>query len=109
MEIKTRNIGAEGLKFYIIEKGVEVARAYLYLLKNDLHDMPFGFMEDVYVNESKRGSGLGSKLVKSLIEEAKDRGCYKLICTSRYQKPEVHRLYGGMGFKDHGKEFRIDF
>ena len=108
MDIKSKKISATGIKFYIKEGNKEIARAYLYLLNNDLHDKPFGLMEDVFVDESLRGQGIGTKLVEKIIEEARKR-CYKLICTSRYQKPEVHRLYEKLGFKDHGKEFRIDF
>lgn len=108
MEIEIKKINAKGIKFYIKEGNKEIARAYLYLLTNDLHKEPFGLMEDVFVDESLRGQGIGTKLVEELIKEAKKR-CYKLICTSRYQKPEVHRLYERLGFKDHGKEFRIDF
>jgi len=66
-------------------------------------------MEDVFVEEVLRGQGVGSELVKKVIEEAKQRDCYKLICTSRYEKPKVHELYINLGFKDHGKEFRMDF
>ena len=51
---------------------------------------------------------MGSKLITAAIAEAKKQNCYKLICTSRYGKPEVHALYGKFGFKDHGKEFRLD-
>ena len=109
MEIKNKEINATGVKFYIEKDGKEIARAYLYLLTNDLHDKPFGLMEDVFVEESLRGQGIGSQLVDKIIKEAKVRECYKLICTSRYQKPEVHKLYEKHGFKDHGKEFRIDF
>jgi len=109
MEIKSKNITGKGVKFYIKEGGKEIARAYLYLLTNDLHKEPFGLMEDVFVDESLRGQGIGTQLVNKVVEEAKKKKCYKLICTSRYQKPEVHRLYEKLGFKDHGKEFRIDF
>ena len=109
MEIKNKEINAKGIKFYAEKDNKEVARAYLYLMNNDLHDEPFGFMEDVFVDESLRGQGIGSKLVTKLIKEAKNQGCYKLICTSRYEKPRVHSLYEKIGFKDWGKEFRIDF
>ncbi len=109
MKIKQKEINATGIKFYVEKDDKEVARAYLYLMNNDLHDEPFGFMEDVFVGESLRGQGIGSKLVTRLIEEAKKRGCYKLICTSRNSKPRVHNLYEKIGFKDWGKEFRIDF
>ncbi len=63
--------------------GREVARAYLYLMTNDLHQAPFGFLEDVYVDESQRGRGLGTTLVKEVPAAAHARGCYKLIATSR--------------------------
>jgi len=109
METKSKEINANGIKFYIEKEGKEIARAYLYILKNDLHKQPFGFMEDVFVEESFRGQGFGTKLVEQLIIVAKKIGCYKLICTSRFSKPKVHELYKRLGFKEHGKEFRIDF
>ncbi len=109
MDIKEKEISGKGIKFFVEDDGREVARAHLYILSNDLHDKPFGFMEDVFVDESMRGKGMGSRMVKHLIERAKEKGCYKLICTSRHSKTKVHELYNKLGFKDHGKEFRIDF
>lgn len=90
------------------ENGKVLGRAYLYFMFNDLHTEPFGFLEDVFVNEENRGGGIGSKLVTEGIAEAKKQNCYKLICTSRYTSEKVHALYTKLGFKDHGKEFRID-
>ena len=108
-DIQQTEITASGVKFFVQDEKKEVARAYLYILTNDLHKEPFGFMEDVFVAESLRGQGVGSGLVQRVIEEARTQGCYKLICTSRYEKPRVHDLYLSLGFRDHGKEFRIDF
>lgn len=88
---------------------VEIGRATLYILENELHSRPFGLLEDVFVNEKYRGSGVGTQLTEHVIKKARDHGCYKLICTSRYTKPKVHQLYTRLGFKDHGKEFRIDY
>ena len=48
-------------------------------------------------------------LVKCVVAEAKRRRCYKLIATSRHARNRVHALYNRLGFKDHGREFRIDF
>ena len=109
MDIQKKVIDASGIKFYIESDGKEVARAYLYLLQNDLHDKPFGLMEDVFINEDLRGQGHGSRLVQQIIETAKTYECYKLICTSRHTKPKVHELYQKIGFRNHGNEFRIDF
>jgi GNAT superfamily N-acetyltransferase len=84
----------------------EVARAYLYILRHDLHKEPFGFLEDVFVEERYRGKGLGTKLVRAATKEAKKRGCYKLIGTSRAERTDVHRFYANLGMKKYGLEFR---
>ena len=101
-------ISAEGIRFSIKEDNKEIARAYFYLMKNDLHKQPFGLMEDVFIDESLRGKGYGTKLVKEIIKEAKKQNCYKLIATSRYHRDKVHKLYEKLGFKDWGKEFRMN-
>lgn len=109
MDIKKTVAKCEGLRLSINRDGKEVARAFLFLMSNNLHEAPFGLLEDVYVDESLRGQGLGTEIVNGVIAEAKARGSYKLIATSRYTRPKVHDLYQRLGFKDHGKEFRIDF
>ncbi|OIO50341.1 MAG: GNAT family N-acetyltransferase [Parcubacteria group bacterium CG1_02_44_65] len=109
MDIKQETTNARGIKFFIEDGGQEIARAYLYIFKNDLHKEPFGFMEDVFVAEEYRSQGLGTKLVKKVIETAKQNNCYKLVATSRHERSKVHDLYERLGFKDWGKEYRIDF
>ena len=90
------------------EDGQTVGRAWLYILYNDLHQEPYGLLEDVFVEESQRGKGVGNELLKNIITEAKARGCYKLIGTSRNSRDSVHTWYQRLGFKDYGKEFRMD-
>ena len=108
MIVKKQKISTKGIKFSIEKDNKEIARAYLYLMKNNLHKQPFGLMEDVFINESLRGGGYGTKIVKELIKEAKKENCYKLIATSRYLRDKVHKLYKKLGFQDWGKEFRIN-
>ncbi len=107
--MKKQRITAQGIKFSIEKDNKEIARAYLYLMKNDLHNQPFGLMEDVFIDESLRGKGYGTKIVKELIKQAKKQNCYKLIATSRYSRDKVHKLYKELGFEDWGREFRMDF
>ena len=109
MEIVSRKIDkSSGVKIEAKEGEKIFGWAYLYVMHNDLHKEPFGFMENVFVHEQYRGKGIGKQLVGKVIEEAKRLNCYKLIGTSRYGNPAVHALYEKIGFKDHGKEFRID-
>ena len=98
-----------GVKITFNDQGKEIGRAFLYILKNDLHKKPFGLLEDVFVKEEYRSQGLGGKLVKAAIAEAKKRKCYKLIATSRNSKQGLHSYYQKFGFKIHGIELRMDF
>jgi len=109
MKIKINKISGEGFKFLILENGKEVARARLYVLKNDLHPEPFGFIEDVYVRKDCQGKGYGTKIIKLLIEKAEECKCYKLICTSRFSRSGVHSFYRKLGLERYGYTFRIDF
>ena len=108
MDITQQNIGARGVRFSVLQDGKEVGRAFLYILSNDLHKEPFGIMEDVFVEESVRGQGIGTQLIEAVVAAAKKEGCYKLIATSRESRPRVHDLYLRLGFHSYGKEFRID-
>jgi GNAT superfamily N-acetyltransferase len=97
------------VRFSVDRGGREVARVYLYLAENDLHPgRCFGLLEDVFVDESARGQGLGAALVRHVIEEARRRHCYKLIATSRHERARVHELYRRLGFEEWGREFRLD-
>lgn len=109
MKVDRHERAAKGIRFSIRDSGREVGRAYLFVMTNDLHDAPFGLLEDVYVDESQRGNGLGTALVKEIVSAAREAGCYKLIATSRTSRPKVHELYERLGFEKHGVEFRMNF
>jgi len=109
MQLTKNQVTATGVKITLEKDGKTVGRAFLYLMHNDLHQRPFGFMEDVFVNEEFRGQGAGSKLVQAVIEEAKARNCYKLIGTSRHARENVHAWYEKLGFFKQGHEFRMNF
>ncbi|MFH1427771.1 MAG: GNAT family N-acetyltransferase [Patescibacteria group bacterium] len=109
MNIKKEKIVSESIRFSVIDNGKIIGQADLCLFKNKFHDRPFGLLESVFINEDCRGQGIGTKLVKEAINETKELNCYKLIATSRYSRPKVHKLYLKLGFEDWGKEFRIDF
>ncbi len=108
MKVLEENKDCSGKRFSIKENGEEVGRAFLYLMYNDLHSRPFAFLEDVFIHESKRGSGFGTRLVELIIKRARELNCYKLIATSRDSRPKVHKLYQDIGFENYGKEFRIN-
>lgn len=108
MKFETRTVESQGIRISCQADGIEVGRAFAYILHNDLHQQPFALMEDVYINEAFRGQGLGSNIVRQVIKLAQDANCYKLIATSRESRSKVHALYQRLGFTQHGLEFRMD-
>lgn len=103
-----KEIEGKGIRFSQEINGKEIGRAFLYILYNDLHKRPFGFLENVFVDEKCRGKGIGTELVNKVIEEAKKQGCYKIVATSRYSRTKVHKLYQSFGFENWGIEFRLN-
>ena len=96
-------------KFIYVENDIDMGWAYLHVIYNDAGDETYGLLADVKVNEEYRGKGIGTKLVLQIIEEAKKQKCQWLFGTSRYSRPQVHKWYEKLGFKDYGKNFRMDF
>ena len=106
-KIDKKIVKASGVKFFVKKEGKEVARAFLYIMNNDLKKEPFGLLEDLFVDESLRGQGIGTELLKMVIDEAKKLGCYKLVGTSRHERESVHKMYEKIGFKKFGIEFKM--
>ncbi len=108
MLINKREIESRAINLFVERDGKQVGRVSLFLIYNDLHKEPYGFIEDLYVEEESRGEGIGTALIKEIINEAKSRNCYKLIATSRFEREKLHKYYLKFGFKSYGYEFRLD-
>ena len=65
-----------------------------------------GHIEDVVVDKNFQGQKIGEKIMKYLLEIAKNRGCYKTIldCTD-----DVKPFYEKLGFKQVASELRFDY
>lgn len=109
MEIK-KEIKRDGyaVKIRAEEDGKIMGWAYVYVMFQDRHPEPYAYLENVYVEPAFRSRGVGTDLVKLAIAEAKERGCYKIIGTSKAHKTEVHAWYERNGFVKMGVEFRMD-
>jgi len=56
-------------------------------------------LHDIYVDESARGRGVGEKLLRELLAEAKRRGAPRVVLMSAVQNANAQRLFGRMGFR----------
>lgn len=58
------------------------------------------WLEDVFVSESARGTGLGKALVEAAIARARDRGCARIELDADEANTPAIGLYRSLGFRD---------
>ena len=63
-----------------------------------------GHIEDIVVNKTQRGKGLGKLLIDFLVKVAKNNNCYKIIlnCSEKYKK-----FYEKCGFSSKNIEMSL--
>jgi ribosomal protein S18 acetylase RimI-like enzyme len=64
-------------------------------------------LEDIYVSESARGSGLGKALLDAAIERARVRGCRRIELDVAEDNQAARALYDRAGFQPHGQFMRM--
>ncbi len=103
------DISSQGIRISLTgAEGVEIGHVYLFFIINDLHEQPYALLEDLLVIESQRSKGVGNALLSEVIKVARDKGCYKILATSRTGREEVHAWYMRKGFEKFGYEFRME-
>jgi ribosomal protein S18 acetylase RimI-like enzyme len=56
------------------------------------------WIEDVIVDESSNGRGIGSALTKAMLEHARQAGCKTVDLTSRPKREAANHMYRKLGF-----------
>lgn len=62
-----------------------------------------GWLEDLFVTEEHRRSGLGRELVEAVMERARERGCVRLELDVDDDNEPALALYRSLGFSDEPK------
>ena len=60
---------------------------------------PEGFISELFINEEKRGKGIGKSLIEAIKKEAFERGCSRLsLLNGRNRESYNRNFYRGCGF-----------
>ena len=104
-----RELSRSGQQFLMVYEidGKIVGTAELVIKYNLTHGgRPYGFIENVVVDEGNRNKGVGTKLIENCIRIAREKGCYKLVLTCR---DELVKWYKRFGFREFGENaLRLD-
>jgi len=91
------------------QEGRIVGSFALLVMDNLAHrGAPSAVVEDVCVDESARGHGIGRAMMSFAMELAKQTGCYKLVLSSNGARTRAHEFYRSLGFSEHGVSFHVE-
>jgi GNAT superfamily N-acetyltransferase len=95
-----------GLHLFVLEAGgAVVATTYLNVIPNLTRSAaPYAVVENVVVEETLRGTGLGKRIMADTLQVAWDAGCYKAMLMTGSRRPSTHAFYQACGF-DAGAKF----
>lgn len=64
-------------------------------------------IESVVVDETHRGDGCGTAMLKIAMQKASDLGAYKIALYTSSPDDEVHHFYEKLGFERHGISYLL--
>lgn len=93
------------LYLLVLEKDGEIlATTYLNVIPNITRSAsPYAVIENVVVDESVRGTGLGKQVMAETLTHAWDHGCYKAMLLTGSSNPNTHGFYRACGFSPDAK------
>lgn len=98
-------LGSPALYLFVLELDeVVVATTYLNVIPNITRSAsPYAIIENVVVEETRRGTGLGRQIMAGTLQAAWDAGCYKAMLMTGSRKPATHAFYRACGFSADAK------
>ena len=96
---------------YVAEEDGAVVGTFTLLLMDNLGHggAPEGIVENVVVEASRRGRGIGAAMMRFAMTRCAESGCYKLALSSNLRREAAHRFYERLGFAQHGLSFSVEF
>lgn len=90
--------------------GDAVVGTYALLVMHNLahRGAPSAIVEDVVVDPSQQGHGVGRQMMAHAMQQARQAGCYKLALSSNARRTGAHAFYESLGFAQHGLSFVVD-
>lgn len=94
-----------GLHLFVLEADdLVIATTYLNVIPNLTRSAsPYAVIENVVVDESLRGKGLGRQIMAGTLQAAWDAGCYKAMLLTGSRESSTHAFYRSCGFSADAK------
>ena len=94
---------------YVARRNGKTLGTFALLIMDKLAHMGArsGIVEDVVVAADWQGMGIGRQMMRFAMQKCHAAGCYKLVLSSNKKRPDAHRFYKKLGFRQHGYSFVV--
>lgn len=99
-EVFFRGIHSETDELFCVDYSERVIGFCAYAIVNNLWQA--GYISYVYamvVDEPYRGKGVGSELIRKIIEDSKEKGLKRVELDSAFHREKAHEFYLKLGFE----------
>ena len=95
---------------YVAELDGVVVGTFALLIMDNLGHLgaPSGVVEDVAVEPSFQGRGIGKMMMEYAMERCREARCYKMALSANLQRVAAHQFYENLGFQRHGYSFVVE-
>ncbi|ATW26643.1 GNAT family N-acetyltransferase [Candidatus Formimonas warabiya] len=95
--------------FVAEEEAALIGTCQLAIFENlSHHGARVALAESMVVHPEWRNRGVGTEIMKFIMERAREEKCYKLMLSSNQKRVDAHRFYGKLGFQQHGISFLVE-
>ena len=95
---------------YLVRDAQKIIGTFALLVLDNMghNGCHVGIVENVVVDQERRGQGIGKYMMHFAKSIALEHRCYKLILASNVRLEEAHRFYESLGFQKQGYAFSLD-
>jgi ribosomal protein S18 acetylase RimI-like enzyme len=99
----------EDAQVFVAELDGQVAGAASLWIQPRLNwTTPQAWIPDLYVDPAFRRRGAARALLDACAEEARRRGCHRLVLESGHHRAEAHQLYESYGFEHYARAYALE-
>jgi ribosomal protein S18 acetylase RimI-like enzyme len=103
------HLGHADAEVFVVELDGQVAGAASFWIQPRLNwTSPQAWIPDLFVDPSFRRRGAARALLDACLEEARRRGCHRLVLESGHHRAEAHQLYESYGFQHYARAYSLE-
>lgn len=109
MTVFSRGIQSETDKYICVEvNGKVIGFCAMAIVNNFWQEGHIAYVYAMIVDDSFRGKGIGTSLLKKVFNIAKSMGCKKIELDSGFPREKAHKFYEKIGFEKRAYLFSKD-